>query len=62
MTKTLLLKNNSIKLLICTVHKAKLNKHYTTIPTNWNGTLGHTPSGAPPPKHDFLDEALGVPY
>ena len=43
---------------ICTVHKTKLNKHYTTIHTNWNGTLGHTSSAAvqppPPPTTEIL--------
>jgi len=39
--ESLLLKNNSIELQICTVHKTKLNKRCTTIHTNWNGTLGH---------------------
>ena len=48
MTETMLLKNNSIELQICTVHKAKLNRRYTTIHTNWNGTLGHTSSTASP--------------
>jgi len=39
------------------VHKAKMNKRYTTIHTNWNGMLAHT-SSASSPKHDFLDETL----
>ena len=53
MNETLLMKNNSIELQIFTVHKIKLNKHSTTSHTNWNGTLGHTSSTAPPlPKHD----------
>jgi len=48
MTETLLLKNDSVESQICTVHKTKC---YTTIHTNWNGTLSHTSSGAsPPPK------------
>jgi len=48
-----LLKNSSIELLICTVHKPHLNKCYTTIHTNWSGTLGHTFSAASPPNIIF---------
>jgi len=35
-----------------------MNKCYTTIHTNWNGTLGHNSSVASPLKHDFLGETL----
>ena len=56
-TETLLLKNNSIELQICTVNK-KMDKYYTTIHTNWNGTLGHTSSAAFSLNMIFLDETL----
>ena len=58
MTETLLLKNNSIELQICTVHKTKLKERYTTIHINLNGTLATPLLLLPPPKYDFLDETL----
>jgi len=42
------------------VHKTKLNKCDTTIHTNWNGTLDHTPSATSLPKYDSLDDTLNV--